>query len=73
MTSESLPLDYQAVAPNRDRQLITVGVITSIAILVIAFTAKVPTYRINPIFLIPLTWAPYFFRRGLHLRACSCS
>ena len=44
-----------------------VGVITSLAIIVIAVTAKVPTYHINPVFLIPLTWVPYYFRRGLHL------
>jgi uncharacterized membrane protein YjdF len=55
----------------RDRTLVFVGVVTSIAILVIAATAHVPTYRYNPIFLIPLTWVPYSFRRGLHLRLVS--
>ena len=28
-----------------------------------------PTYRINPIFLIPLAWLPYIIRRRLHLHA----
>ena len=39
----------------------------SAIILVIAATAVVPTYRINPIFLIPLAWLPYAIRRRLHL------
>jgi uncharacterized membrane protein YjdF len=67
MTSNPLPLEYQATPVNRDRPLIAVGVVTSIAIVVIALTAKVATYRINPVFLIPLTWVPYYFRRGLYL------
>lgn len=54
---------------NRDRPLVIVGTVTSVAIIVIALTARIPTYRVNPIFLIPLTWLPYYFRHGLHLRA----
>jgi uncharacterized membrane protein YjdF len=53
--------------PQRERPLVIVGVVVSIAVLVIAATAKVPTYHVNPVFLIPLAWIPYYFRRGLHL------
>jgi uncharacterized membrane protein YjdF len=53
---------------SRDRALVLIGVVTSIAIVAIAATAVVATYRVNPVFLIPLTWLPYYFRRGLHLR-----
>ena len=40
----------------------------SLIFVIIAATARVPTYRINPIFLIPLAWTPYWLRRRLHLR-----
>jgi uncharacterized membrane protein YjdF len=33
----------------------------------IAATAKVVTYRISPVFLIPLIWTPYLLRRRLFL------
>ena len=33
--------------------------------LVISATARVPTYRINPIFLLPLLWLGYWLRRPL--------
>jgi len=39
----------------------------SVIFLIISATARVPTYRINPIFLIPLVWSPYWLRRRLHL------
>ncbi|HEV8606680.1 MAG TPA: DUF2238 domain-containing protein [Tepidisphaeraceae bacterium] len=43
------------------------GLIFSIAIIIIAFVAKVPTYKVSPVFLIPILWAPYALRRWLHL------
>src|SRR4051812_35728597 len=46
---------------------IIIGVVTSILIVIIAIVAKVPNYHINPIFLIPFLWLPYFFRNKLHL------
>jgi len=43
------------------------GLIFSIVFVVIAFLAKVPTYKVSPIFLIPILWFPYLIRRWLHL------
>jgi uncharacterized membrane protein YjdF len=43
------------------------GVLFSIAFVVIAFLAKVPTYKISAVFLIPILWAPYLLRRWLRL------
>src|SRR5438552_2500982 len=43
------------------------GLIFSIAYIVIGFYAKVPTYKVAPVFLIPILWAPYLLRRWLHL------
>jgi uncharacterized membrane protein YjdF len=37
------------------------------ATIAIAFFARVDTYRVAPAFLVPAIWAPWFFRRGLHL------
>jgi uncharacterized membrane protein YjdF len=68
MSHSALPVDLPTIdPPQRDRPLVIVGIIVSIAIIVIAATAKVPTYRVNPVFLIPLAWIPYYFRRGLRL------
>ncbi|HEV8290390.1 MAG TPA: hypothetical protein VGP94_00635 [Tepidisphaeraceae bacterium] len=44
-----------------------IGLIFSIAFVVIAFVAKVPTYKVSPVFLIPILWVPYLLRRWLHL------
>jgi len=45
-----------------------VAIFTSVAIVVIAYFAKVPTYHAAPLFLLPLLWAPFFLRRPLRLR-----
>ncbi len=45
----------------------TIGLATSVLCLLISATAKVPTYRVNPIFLLPLLWLPYWLRYRLHL------
>jgi uncharacterized membrane protein YjdF len=45
--------------------MIVIGVVGSIAIVVIAATATLPKYHINPIFLLPLLWLGYFVRRPL--------
>jgi uncharacterized membrane protein YjdF len=42
--------------------MIAVGIVASIAMLVISATAKIGTYRINFIFLLPLLWAAYWLR-----------
>ena len=47
--------------------LLWIGGVTSVAIIVIAATAQVATYRVSPLFLIPLFWAPYLLRRKLFL------
>jgi uncharacterized membrane protein YjdF len=56
-------------AAGHDVALITIASAASVLFLLISATAKIATYRINPIFLIPLMWAPYFFRRRMHLHA----
>ena len=57
-------------ARNRnDALLLTLACIAGAIFLVISATARVPTYRINPIFLIPLVCTPYWLRRRLHLHA----
>jgi uncharacterized membrane protein YjdF len=44
-----------------------IALLSSIIILIIAFFAKVPTYRVSPAFLIPLIWLVYALRRRLHI------
>lgn len=39
----------------------------SAAFVVNAYYAKLPGYKVAPIFLIPILWAGYFLRRKLHL------
>jgi uncharacterized membrane protein YjdF len=67
----SIPLDYdpadRAIVATRDRTLAIIAAIASFLFIVISATAKIATYRINPIFLIPLMWLPYIFRRRLSL------
>src|SRR5215212_5808418 len=48
--------------------LVLIPSLTSGLIVVLALVAKIPTYHTAPIFLIPLTWLPYFMRRILNLR-----
>ena len=43
------------------------AIVASVAVVVIAFLAKVPTYRVAPAFLLPILWAPVLLRRRLHL------
>jgi uncharacterized membrane protein YjdF len=46
---------------------IIIGAVGSILVIVNAIFAKVPTYHMSPVFLIPLIWAPYLLRRPLAL------
>ena len=70
MTTHPLEvLDYEAQRPRRDTLLMSIATAASVLFVLISATAKVPTYRINPVFLIPLMWLPYVFRRRLHLHA----
>lgn len=42
-----------------------IAIAGSIAIIVMAITAKVPTYHVSPLFLVPLLWAGYWLRNRL--------
>jgi uncharacterized membrane protein YjdF len=44
-----------------------IGLVFSIAFVVITFSAKVPTYKVSAVFLIPILWIPFLLRRWLHL------
>jgi uncharacterized membrane protein YjdF len=44
-----------------------IGLVFSIAFVVISIFAKVPTYRVSALFLIFILWIPFFLRRWLHL------
>jgi uncharacterized membrane protein YjdF len=62
--------DVRPAARNgNDTAIFALACVASVIFVVIAATARVPTYRINPIFLIPAAWAPYWLRRRLHLHA----
>jgi uncharacterized membrane protein YjdF len=71
----SIPIEYESITqanagsdtPSLRRALITIGVIASVAMVIISLTAKVSNYRINFIFLIPILWIAFYFRRGLFL------
>lgn len=55
--------------PSRDRRLhLLIVAIATIAILALAAAATVPTYRVAPVFLLPVIWAIYLLRRRLGLR-----
>jgi uncharacterized membrane protein YjdF len=64
----AIPADARRPAANRNDTLIFgLACAASVIFLIISATARVPTYRINPIFLIPLAWTPYWLRQRLHL------
>jgi uncharacterized membrane protein YjdF len=44
-----------------------IALITSAAMLLLAVVAVVPTYRVAPLFLLPLLWAVYLLRHRLRL------
>jgi uncharacterized membrane protein YjdF len=50
-----------------DRTLRLIAILASLVFVLISATAKIATYRVNPVFLLPLMWAPYFLRRRLFL------
>ena len=59
----------EPATPARDTVLRTIAVAASVLFVLISATAKIPTYRINLIFLIPMMWAPYWLRRRMFLHA----
>jgi uncharacterized membrane protein YjdF len=52
---------------SRAREFLPTALAASAAVLIIAVFAKVPTYRVAPVFLLPALWAPVLLRRRLHL------
>ena len=48
-----------------DRTHLAIAIVGTVAMLVIAATARVPTYRVSPVFLVPLLWAGFLLRRRL--------
>ena len=69
MTSQTVPiLDYHpAASPQKDSTLRFIAIAACVVFLIISATAKVPTYRVNPVFLLPLMWLPYWLRHRLFL------
>ena len=59
--------DAPAVRGRNDTLIFGLACAACVVFLIISATARVPTYRINPVFLIPLAWTPYWLRRRLHL------
>jgi uncharacterized membrane protein YjdF len=49
------------------KPLLIIGTVTALLIVMFALTATVPTYRVSPVFLIPLTFVPILLRRQLNL------
>jgi uncharacterized membrane protein YjdF len=47
------------------RAISVIGIVTTVAMLVISATATVPKYHLNPVFLVPLLWLGYWLRRPL--------
>ena len=65
----TIPADSRPLRSRNDTVIFGLACAASVIFLIISATARVPTYRINPIFLIPLAWTPYWLRRRLHLHA----
>jgi hypothetical protein len=55
--------------PRAVRPFVLIASIASITFVVFAVLARVPTYRVAPLFLIPIVWAFVLLRRRLHLHA----
>lgn len=53
---------------NSTKALVIVGGVATTLMAVVTLTARVPTYRVAPAFLVPLLWAPVLLRRWLALR-----
>jgi uncharacterized membrane protein YjdF len=46
---------------------LVIAVIATLILVVLAYVARVPTYRVAPAFLIPALWGVYLLRRRLYL------
>src|SRR6266496_3902724 len=65
--TDDLPLDAPHARADDTTFLRTIATAACVLFILISATARVPTYRINPIFLIPLMWLPYWLRRRINL------
>src|SRR5689334_23339130 len=61
-----LPSEHAHRWPS-DSILRLIAIVASVVFLIMSATAKVPTYRVNPVFLLPLMWLPYWLRRRIFL------
>src|SRR5688572_17542496 len=52
---------------DMDKRMRVIGALATVGLVVFAFTARTGTYRVAPVFLVPLLWLPYALRRRLHL------
>jgi|SRR5688572_333497 len=46
---------------------VLIASVASVIFIVLAIVARVPTYRVAPVFLIPIVWGMVLLRRRLHL------
>jgi uncharacterized membrane protein YjdF len=46
---------------------VLIATVASVLIVALAFAGNIPTYRVAPLFLLPLLWGVCFLRRKLHL------
>src|SRR5690242_4435133 len=47
---------------------LTIAIVTTILIILLACVARMPTYHVAPLFLIPATWGFFFLRRAIFLQ-----
>ena len=62
-----MPNDARPARDRNDAIILALWCVASVVFLIVSATARVPTYRINVIFLIPLAGVPYWLRGRLHL------
>src|SRR5688572_2728888 len=46
---------------------VLIASVSSVIFIVLAVVARVPTYRVAPVFLVPIVWGMVWLRRRLHL------
>ena len=46
---------------------VLIAAVSSVIFIVLAIVARVPTYRVAPVFLVPVVWGMVLLRRRLHL------
>ena len=51
------------------KPFVLIAAVSSVVFVVVALVARVPTYRVAPVFLIPAVWGMVLLRRRLHLHA----